>query len=185
MDTVVIDLEIQDSIVNASDWEHTERMKIACCVLYSYLENRYHVFGPNDIEHLRNLLLAADCVVGYNIIKFDLPIIFNIPSSEYVNSVKTYDILSEIWKNQGLNPKEFSDAHRGYSLDKVSRYTLGRGKSGGGAAAPFLFKQGNIYAVIDYCIHDVKLTKELFDYIIANKHIVADRYGRIVKMEIM
>jgi hypothetical protein len=168
---LVIDLEIQDPILQQSDWDHTENIKISCCVVYSYMEDRYHVYGPNDIDYLRNLLICADLVVGYNINKFDLPVIFKMENRRCPAGIKTYDILAEIWKSQNLDPLEFTNGHRGYSLDKVAGATLNKRKTGSGAAAPFIFKQGNIWKVIDYCINDVAITKELFDYLCQNSEL--------------
>jgi hypothetical protein len=180
---VVLDLEIQDPIVQQEDWDHTERIKISCCVVYSYLENRYHVFGPNDVDYLRSLVLTSDLVVGYNINRFDAPIIFGMESKQFPVGIKTYDILAEIWKSLDLDPLNFSNAHKGYSLDAVAQATLGYGKSGHGASAPFYYKQGNIWKVIDYCINDVKVTKDLFDYICVHKHIV-NKWGFQVPLEV-
>jgi hypothetical protein len=180
--TLVLDIEIQDAITNPADWDNTDKMKIACCVVYSYRENRYHVYGPNDIEYLRNILISADRIVTYNGNKFDLPIIFGLPNRTFPTGLPSYDILAEIWTSLHLDPLTFTDAHKGYSLDRVCKYTLGKGKSGSGAMAPFLFKQGDIWKVIDYCIHDVALTKELYDYIVYNKCIIKNSRSEILDM---
>lgn len=162
---IVIDLEIQDPIIHESDWDNTDKIKISCCCTYSYLEDRYHVYGPTDIEHLRATIACADLVIGYNINKFDIPVIFGLPAREQLTGIHTYDILAEIWKTLGLDPTTFSDAHKGYSLGAVAKATLNKGKTGSGANAPFLWKQGNFWRVIDYCLNDVALTKDLYDTI--------------------
>jgi len=181
--TIVLDLEIQDAIVNPEDWDNTDKMKISCCVIYSYLEDRYHVFGPSDVERLRNYLITVDCIVGYNLNKFDIPIIFGMPNREFPHGLKTYDILVEIWKALGLSTTEFTKSHRGYSLDKIAGYTLGKHKIGKGVNAPFWFKQGDIWKVIDYCISDVALTKELYEYIVRNGFVAITSHGQTLKLK--
>jgi hypothetical protein len=165
-DIIVLDLEILRPIEKQSDWDNTHLIDISCCVLYSYLENRYHVYGINDLEYLRMRILSADLVVSYNGNKFDLPVIYKLPNRRSPEGIKSYDILAEIWKSRGLDPTIFTPSHAGYSLDNVSRGTLNRSKSGTGTKAPLLWQEGEYCRVIDYCINDVALTKEVFDYII-------------------
>jgi DEAD/DEAH box helicase domain-containing protein len=182
LNVVVLDIEIQDAIVNPADWDNTDKMKIACCVLYSYIDDRYHVYGPNDVERLRSILIAANRIVTFNGNKFDLPIIFNMPNRTFPTGLRSYDILANIWLSLHLDPTLFTNAHKGYSLDRVCKYTLGKGKSGSGAAAPFLFKQGDIWKVIDYCINDVALTVELYNYIMKNNCVITKSTNGILDM---
>jgi hypothetical protein len=183
LDEIVLDCEIQDPITKNEDWDRTDLMKISCCVVYSYVADSYQVYGPNDIDHLRQMLVMSDRIIGYNINKFDIPIIFGVPRDRgYTFKLKTYDILAEIWKAQGLDPTEFSDAHKGWSLDTVCGATILQRKSGHGANAPFLYKQGDIWRVISYCINDVKLTRDLYNHIKTQKYVM-NRFGNTVKME--
>jgi hypothetical protein len=176
LDELVIDVEIQDAITKNEDWDRTDLMKISCCVIYSYINDIYQVYGPNDIDALRSILIAADRIIGYNVDKFDLPIIFGLPRTHAATlKLKTYDILAHIWMAQGLDPTEFTDAHKGWSLNNVCGATILQRKSGSGANAPFWFKSGNIWKVISYCIWDVALTKRLY---------VMNRFGNTVKLEV-
>jgi hypothetical protein len=163
---VVLDLEIQDLIIQQSDWDHTENIRVSCCCLYSYLEDRYHVYGPRDLDYLRAYLTTVDLIIGYNINKFDLPVIYGTENRKMPAGLNTtYDILVEIWKVLGLDPTEFTDIHKGFSLNQVAKYTLNKQKTGSGAHAPQLWQQGNFWKVIDYCLNDVALTKDLYDFI--------------------
>ena len=49
-------------------------------------------------------------------------------------------------------------------LDAVAEGTLGKKKSGSGLQAVQLWKEGKIDKLKAYCLDDVKLTKELYDY---------------------
>jgi DEAD/DEAH box helicase domain-containing protein len=176
---IVLDLEIQDAIIHPSDWENTDLIKISCCVVYSYLEDRYHVYGPNDIDFLRALMMSSDLVIGFNSNRFDIPVIFSTKARMLPRDIKTYDILAEVWKALGLDPHIFTNDHKGYSLANITRSTLNKHKTGTGANAPFLWKQGNFWKVIDYCINDVALTVELYNHI-QETGFVKCGYGRTV-----
>ena len=64
------------------------------------------------------------------------------------------DIMEEIVKNLG---------HR-LSLDAVAQATLGRGKSGSGLDALKWFKEGKFDLIVKYCLDDVKITKDVYEY---------------------
>jgi hypothetical protein len=63
----------------------------------------------------------------------------------------------------GLKPEFAFPSHIGYSLGAVAFANMGIHKSGEGANAPIEWQRGNVGAVIDYCLNDVKITKRLFD----------------------
>jgi len=50
------------------------------------------------------------------------------------------------------------------SLESLAQATLGRGKSGSGLDALRWFKEGKFDLIAKYCLDDVKLTKEIYDY---------------------
>jgi len=50
------------------------------------------------------------------------------------------------------------------SLDSIAQATLGRGKSGSGLDALQWFKEGRFDLITKYCLDDVKLTKDVYDY---------------------
>jgi DEAD/DEAH box helicase domain-containing protein len=175
--TVILDLEIVDPIRQQSDWDNTEKIRISCVVLYSYHADRFHIYGKNDIDRLRAELMTVDCIVGYNTNKFDLPVIYGLPKRQRPNGLKSFDILAEVWKTIGLDPNEFTSHHAGYSLNSAANATLNKSKNGTGAGAPELWQHGEYCKVIDYCINDVALTKELFEYIILTGSIKYKRRG--------
>jgi DEAD/DEAH box helicase domain-containing protein len=49
-------------------------------------------------------------------------------------------------------------------LDDVASATLGYGKSGHGLQAIEFFRKGELDKLRDYCLMDVKVTKEVYEY---------------------
>ncbi|HEY4528440.1 MAG TPA: hypothetical protein VJJ48_01260, partial [Candidatus Paceibacterota bacterium] len=72
------------------------------------------------------------------------------------------DILKEIRKQYG----------RGMKLDQLAEGTLGRNKSGHGLEAIKWWKAGEVEKVREYCLDDVKITKEIYDHAIANQKLI-------------
>ena len=74
------------------------------------------------------------------------------------------DILREIEKELG---------HR-IKLDDVAKATLGTQKSGHGLQAVTWWKQGKIDEIREYCLQDVKVTLEVYEFGLKNGYILFD-----------
>ena len=174
LDHVVVDVEIQKTIEQVGGWDNTDKMGIGVAVIYEYQTDRFRIYGPDDVLELQARLMMADRVSGFNIWKFDFPVIWGLPGRERVSAMqpKTNDILRRIWRALGLNPDEFGSQHKGWGLDVVCNGTFGRGKTGYGGDAPKWFQEGKWARLVDYCIDDVKLERDLTDFM--------DRYGFVV-----
>ena len=133
------------------------------------------------LEALRERLLAADRVSGYNIWGFDFAVIWGVSKEEWKTPhhpdhdiaflhrqlrPKTDDMLRRIWRAAGLDPDNFvGKTHGGYSLDKIAGATLGATKIGHGADAPKGYQEGKIQRVVNYCADDVALERDLTDFV--------------------
>ena len=174
-DHIVVDVEIQKSIEELPNgWDDTHLMGVSVAVVYEFLSDRFNVYGPDDVEVLKKRLLRADRISGFNIWRFDFPVIFGLPNRERVEELrpKTNDILIRIWRGLGLDTEKFSGQHKGWGLDNVARGTIGQAKSGYGGDAPKWFQQGLWPKLTDYCLHDVKIERDLATFV--------DRHGYIV-----
>jgi len=71
-----------------------------------------------------------------------------------------------------------SDVERGLgfriSLDNLSRATLGMGKSGAGLEAISWWRAGEKDRVKEYCLQDVRLTRDLYEFGRKNGFVLAD-----------
>jgi DEAD/DEAH box helicase domain-containing protein len=72
------------------------------------------------------------------------------------------DILKEIRASYGRRMK----------LDQIAEGTLGLKKSGNGLDAIGWWKAGEIEKIRAYCLDDVKLTKLIYDYALANNKLI-------------
>lgn len=175
-DHVVVDVEIQRTIEETpGGWDATDKLGVAVACVWEYKTSRMRVYGPEDVSALRKRLLSADRVSGYNIWRFDFPVIWGLPRGEFVGGMvnKTDDLLRRIWLALGLDPDAFTNAHKGWGLDAVASSTLGAGKVGYGGDAPRWYQAGQVQKVVNYCADDVALERDLTDFI--------DRYGYVVK----
>lgn len=131
-------------------------------------------FWEKDLPNLKPLLENTDWVVGYNSIGFDLPVIGNY-LGEDINNVAQLDLMVALYKTIGFRPK----------LNDVVTATLNKGKIAKGSDAPVFFANGEFDKLKQYCMEDVRLTKELYDFGIANGYVnYFDKQGFIKKVNI-
>ena len=150
---LVLDLETQREF-NEVEGRKPELLLASVVGVYSYQTNRYDAYLEADLRtKLAPRLKEAELVIGFNIRRFDMPVLQ--PYLAYpVTQIPLLDIMEEVVKNLG---------HR-LSLDSIAQATLGKGKSGSGLDALKWFKEGRFDLITKYCLDDVKLTKEVYEY---------------------
>lgn len=163
-------------------WRDFENMGISCIGAYDYDADRYRLFMEDNFDEFDKLVAAHDVIVGFNSIGFDNELIKAARETPVLMEVghKSYDILVEIWKGAGLGPKFEYPSHMGFGLDACCKANFGTEKSGHGAVAPVDYQRGNYGRLVDYCLNDVVLTKQLMDRILERGEIVDPRDGASV-----
>ncbi|HOI05445.1 MAG TPA: hypothetical protein PLJ02_03205, partial [Candidatus Woesebacteria bacterium] len=74
-----------------------------------------------------------------------------------------------------------SVGHR-ISLDAVAQETLGSGKIGDGLDAIRYYHNGNLEALKKYCLEDVKITRDIYDYGLKNGLVLfRNKWNRLIK----
>lgn len=181
---IIYDCEIKKAILGKGEtplpgieycggFRDFENMGCSVVGVYDYDEQRYRVFCDDNLAEFQELVNQTDLVIGFNNIAFDDPLIE--ASGVTIPPEKSWDILAEIWNAAGLGRAFTSDDHKGFGLDACCRANFDTGKSGNGSFAPVDWQNGNIGTVIDYCLMDVALTKQLVDRIAVEGNILDPR----------
>ncbi len=160
-------------------WRDFENMGVSVIGAYDYRTDRYRTFCADNFHEFALLAADADAVVDFNGYQFDKPLIEAsgvLPEREFPDGTiefnRHYDILREIWRAEGHDPDKFNDdTHGNYGLDACCKANFGTVKTGHGAIAPVDWQRGRVGSVIDYCLNDVRLTKQLFDQILRHGYI--------------
>jgi len=188
VNAIIYDIEILRSVPNkdgskvegieyCAGWHDHANMGITVIGAYDYTEDRYRVFCKDNFQRFLARATQPDTLlVGFNNIPFDNAVIgaeLRIPLPEVI----CYDLLRETWVASGLGQKFEYPSHIGYSLDAICARNFGTTKTGDGSLAPVLWQRGEIGAVIDYCLNDVRLTKQLFDAVRRGQPILSPRDG--------
>lgn len=154
---VVLDLETQHSFREFS--EH-KKLKISVVGIFDYADNKLKAYFEKELNSLFPILENASRIIGFNINSFDLPVLqAYYPGS--VEQFKTFDLLDDVRTILG----------RRLGLNDLVSATLNKKKSGHGLEAIDLYREGKLDKLKNYCLDDVTLTKELFEYGVKNSEI--------------
>ncbi len=149
---IVLDVETQREFSEV-EGRKPELLGISVVGIYRYQADQYETYLESELGALAPVLQQADLLIGFNIKRFDFPVLSPyLPFS--VATLPVLDLLDDVVKALG---------HR-VSLESLGQATLGRGKSGSGLQALKWFKEGKFDLIKQYCLDDVRLTKELYDY---------------------
>ena len=113
----------------------------------------YASYSREELPKLWPILERADVLIGFNSNTFDIPLLNRYYPGDLTH-IRSLDILAEVYATLG----------RRIRLQSLAEATLGSGKSGDGLAAMDWWREGKQDLVRKYCIEDVRLTRELFDY---------------------
>jgi DEAD/DEAH box helicase domain-containing protein len=158
---IVLDLETQKEFAEVGGRGKNHLLKISVCGIYDYTQDKYLIYEENELPKLASLLQTADQIIGFNIKGFDFEVL-----QPYLNfnifDVPSLDLLEEIDKVLG---------HR-ISLETVAQGTLGSGKSGNGKQAILYYRNGRMDLLKKYCLDDVKVTKQVYEYALKNQKVL-------------
>lgn len=178
---LIYDVEIKKAIQKKNEqkkegveycggWDDHANMGISVVCVYDCKTNMVRVFTDSNKDVFWELVDKRDLLIGFNNIGFDNKVL-NACWGKSIPDEKCYDILVEIWAGLGLGSKFNYSTHGGYGLDACCEVNFNISKSGHGALAPIDWQLGKIGDVVDYCLNDVQLTRQLLGRIIRDGYI--------------
>lgn len=145
---VVFDIETQTQAGGSM-----KDMRVSIVVAYSYEDDTFHSFREEQLKDMWPLFERAERIIGYNSKSFDLPILQNYYAGDLLK-IPHLDMLEEIKRTAGFRPK----------LDDIAKATLNTQKSGHGLQAVEWFKTGEFDKIEKYCVDDVRITRDVYEY---------------------
>ncbi|MFH1457466.1 MAG: ribonuclease H-like domain-containing protein [Patescibacteria group bacterium] len=155
----IIDIETQNSFADIGSRINLDMLKISVAVVYWYPDDKYYFFFEEDMEKFENLLSKAEYIIGFNSVSFDLPILQRYMENLNLLNKKQIDLMVKLEEILGYK----------VSLQAVAKATFGVGKISSGLEAIKMWKDGRIEELKKYCMDDVRLTKEIYEYGLKNK----------------
>ncbi len=157
MRKIVFDIETSNLFQDVAS-NDPAALDISVCCIYDYETDKYSSYTKETLSELWPIFEKADMIIGFNSDHFDIPILNKYYSGD-LTKIKSLDLLKEVKNSLGRRIK----------LDTIAEATLGKNKSGHGLEAVVWWRNGEKQKVIDYCIDDVKITKDVYEYALKNK----------------
>lgn len=152
MRKITFDIETQNFFEQVGSNDPVD-LDISLVCIHDSKTDEYDTFMYDDLDRLWPILEKADMLIGYNSDHFDIPLLNKYYPGD-LTQIKSLDILKEIKDSTG----------RRFKLDSVAEATLGINKSGHGLDAVKWWNSGEIDKIKKYCLDDVRITKEVYDY---------------------
>jgi DEAD/DEAH box helicase domain-containing protein len=160
MRKIVFDIETRNIFQDVGS-NNPADLDISVVGVYDSETDAYTTYELEELPKLWPIIEQADMLIGYNSDHFDIPLLNKYYSGD-LNKIKSLDILKEIQKVAGRRMK----------LDQVAEGTFGINKSGNGLDAYMWWKQGEIEKIKKYCLDDVRITKDVYDYALKNGKLI-------------
>ena len=167
MKGLVFDIETADTFDAAK--RNPEDLTLAVVAAYSFPEDRYEAFTQETLPGLWDMLRNVDTLIGFNSNHFDIPLLDKYAPMDLKKEYHSIDLLESVRQSLG----------RRIRLDWIANGTLGTQKSGDGLQSVTWWQQGEVEKVKQYCIDDVRITKDVFDYALKNKELKYSDLGSV------
>lgn len=152
MSYIVFDIETANAFPGLARTD-LDRMELALVGVYDSATDSYSSYVKEELPQLWPLIERSSMLIGFNSDNFDIPLLNRYYPGDLTH-VRSLDLLVEVQKSLG----------RRIRLQSLAEATLGKKKKGDGLKSVEWWQQGLVEKVREYCIEDVRITKEIFEY---------------------
>ncbi len=127
------------------------------------ISGKIRSFWEEDFVELFAVMSQAKRIIGFNTLKFDVPALLPY-APENFSKLPHFDIMVHVRAKLGHY----------LSLSTLGKYTLGQDKTDVGTNAVIYWNQHDeesLRKLKEYCEADVMLTRDLYDYGVANREL--------------
>jgi DEAD/DEAH box helicase domain-containing protein len=153
MSKLVLDIETKRSFNEVGGRANFHKLGVSVVGVYHYEGDKFACYREEHFDDLAKHLKNAEEIIGFNLVGFDWPVLA-AELGEWVRDLPTLDLMLEAQKVLG---------HR-ISLDSLAKATLGTSKIGSGLDALEYYRVGDWQKLERYCLEDVKITRDLYEY---------------------
>jgi DEAD/DEAH box helicase domain-containing protein len=180
MDTLVFDIETQNFFTDPGVGRNNfGALKISVVCAYSYAEDRYYAFEEKDMPAVAELFSRAGRLVGFSSNRYDIPVL-----NHYFNRLHLPG--GNLWSKERVDLLEEIELATGsrISLSRLAEANLGEKKEQHGFEAIALYREGKMEELKQYCLNDVRLTKELYDRYLAQHSLLVPQRDSDVPVKV-
>ncbi len=159
MAPLVFDIETKNTFFEVGE-NDPAKLDISIVGIYDFETNTLKAFQEHEFKDMWPYFEKADALIGYNSNHFDIPLLNKYYTGD-LTKIKSIDLMKTIQESLGRRIK----------LQDVASATLGVSKSGQGLDAITWWKEGAIDKIIEYCLMDVAITRDLYEHMKTHKKV--------------
>lgn len=156
MREITFDIETANVLPTMARQDVT-RLDLAVVAIHDSETGTFSSYTQEELPKLWPIIEKADTLIGFNSDSFDIPLLNKYYPGD-LTQIRSIDLLVEVQKALG----------RRVRLQSLAEATLKAGKSGDGLQSVRWWQEGLYDKVREYCIMDVKITRDLYDYALKN-----------------
>lgn len=167
MNTLVIDIETEKDFREVGGKQNMHLLGVTVVGAYQYANDVFYAYEKEEFSQLEGVFASTQLLIGFNIRHFDIPVLQ--PHTKFdLGQLEVLDLMDDVERALGFR----------MGLDNLSRATLGVGKSGVGLEAIDWWREGKKDKVKEYCLQDVRLTRDLYEFGKKNGFVLGDTRDR-------
>ena len=159
---LVVDIETKNSFGDVGGPMNRHLLGVSLAGAYDYLKGDYLCFDETELSQFMERLKTVERVIGFNIKSFDWEVLQPYTPLD-LKQIETLDIMEDAVRA----------VRQRVSLNNLVGATLGLRKSGTGLEALRLFREGKLEELRRYCLDDVRLTRDLYEFGLSHGYILA------------
>lgn len=152
MREITFDIETSNILPSLARQDVT-RLDLAVVAIHDSATGEFSSYSQEELPKLWPIMELADTLIGYNSDSFDIPLLNKYYPGD-LTKIRSIDLMVEVQKVLG----------RRLRLQSIAEATLKVGKSGNGLDSVRWWNEGLHDKVREYCIQDVKITRNLYDF---------------------
>lgn len=162
-DELVFDIETKQAFQDVGGKHNMHLLGVSVVGVYNYTDDTFRCYEEKDFSLLDDVLRKTSRIIGFNSKHFDVPVLqphVRVPLA----SIPHLDLMENIESYLGFR----------VSLDSLAKMNLGTQKSGHGLDAIKWWREGNLEMLKKYCLDDVRITRDLYEYGKKQGHVMAE-----------
>lgn len=152
MREITFDIETANTLPSLAR-QDVLRLDLAVVAIHDSATGEFSSYTQEELPKLWPIIEQADTLIGFNSDTFDIPLLNKYYPGD-LTRIRSVDLLVEVQKALG----------RRIRLQSLAEATLKVGKSGDGLQSVRWWQEGLYDKVREYCIMDVRITRQLYDY---------------------
>jgi len=151
---IVLDIETKNDFAEVGGRENMHLLEISVVGMYSYNKDEFFVLRENELDKLKSIVQEASLIIGFNIKGFDFPVMKKHLNGIDIEKLPLLDLMDQ--------PRDYLKFRP--SLNALTSATFKKKKIADGLEAIKMYRDGRMDELEKYCLDDVKLTRDLYEY---------------------